>query len=289
MNKSKSRKALGRGLSNLIPIASEGSDGKNEIHSVAISSIKTNPYQPRTDFKEEEIKGLADSIDKQGLLQPVVVRKKENTYEIVSGERRFRAFKLLKKVTVPCIVKKGISDREMLELALIENIQREDLNEIEKAIAYQKLLLDYSYTHEQLSEQIGKSRTSITNSLRLLNLPEVIQNFVRCGKLSMGHARALLSLKNHDILSVADKIINENLSVREVEKMGASVKSIKPSGNKKKESASLDPDLKNLIEKLEYKFGTSISISDSNKKSGKLTFYFYGMDDLSRIIDLLLK
>ena len=289
MNKSKSRKALGRGLSNLIPISSENTDGKNEIHSVTISSIKTNPYQPRTDFNEEEIQGLAESIEKQGLLQPVVVRKKENGYEIISGERRFRAFKFLKKDTVPCIVKEGISDREMLELALIENIQREQLNEIEKAVAYQKLLLDYSYTHEQLSEQIGKSRTAITNSIRLLNLPEEIQGYVRAGTLSPGHARALLSLKNQDIVSVAKKIIEEALSVRDVEKLGNNAKKSKTNGkNENTEKQKIDPDLMNLIEKLEYKFGTSVHISDS-KKSGKIHLSYFGMEDLSRIVDLLLK
>ena len=140
MDKKNSRKALGRGLSNLIPAKFDDPDNNSEIHQIAIDRIETNPFQPRLDFDEEEIKGLAESIKTQGLLQPVVVRKKDNSYQIISGERRFRAFQFLKKDTVPCIVKNSVTDREMLELALIENVQREELNEIEKAIAYQKLL-----------------------------------------------------------------------------------------------------------------------------------------------------
>lgn len=290
MNKKGSRKALGRGLSNLIPVNFEESNENSEIHSVSIGSIKQNPFQPRHEFKEEEIKGLAESIDKQGLLQPVVVRKKEDHFEIISGERRIRAFQFLKKNDVPCIIKKGVSDREMLELALVENIQREELNEIEKAVAYQKLLLNYNYTHEQLSEQIGKSRTVITNTIRLLNLPEEIQQMVRNEKISMGHARALLSLKKLDPKEVAERIVNENLSVRDVENLYKS--SNKKNGNRKEKIENeihSDPDITSVIERLQYKFGTSVVISDSSKKKGKLSLLFFGKDDLTRIVDLLLK
>jgi ParB family chromosome partitioning protein len=283
MNKKAGRNALGRGLSNLIPTKIEEAFDKNEVHNIAISSIKTNPFQPRLDFNEEEIHGLADSIKKQGLLQPIVVRQKEDYFEIISGERRFRAFQYLKNDSVPCIVKKDISDREMLELALIENIQREELNEIEKAIAYQKLLLEYNYTHEQLSEQIGKSRTAITNSLRLLNLPEEIQKMVRNNEISMGHARALLSLSSEDVLSTAKRIVEEQLSVRDVENF---VKPIKKKGSIQKIEEK-EPDFKEVISRLEYKFGTSVNIQKSNKK-GTVSFQFFGDDDLTRLVDLLL-
>lgn len=291
MNKKNTRTVLGRGLSNLIPVNRVEALENDEIHEVAVASIKTNPYQPRIDFDETEIAGLAESIKNQGLLQPIVVRKKNDSYEIISGERRYRAFKFLKRDTVPCIVKVNVTDREMLELALIENIQREELNEIEKAIAYQKLILEYSYTHEQLSEHIGKSRTAITNTLRLLNLPEEIQIMLRKNQISMGHARALLTLnKDQQILS-ANKIISENLSVRDIEKLHQSPlkKESNKSLQKNQINVELDVDTKSIVDQLQYKFGTSITIHDLTKKKGTLSFDFFGKEDLSRIIDILLQ
>ena len=290
MNKKTSRKALGRGLSNLIPIKGEDSSDNNEIHEVSISSIQTNPFQPRNNFNEEEIKGLAESIKNQGLLQPIILRQKGDCFEIISGERRYRAFQYLKRDSVPSIIKQNISDREMLELALIENIQREELNEIEKAIAYQKLLLEYGYTHEQLSEHVGKSRASISNSLRLLNLPEEIQIMVRNNQISMGHARALLSLKGKDISLIAQRIIEEQLSVRDIENLSSSIKKnrkIKQGDNKQKDHND-DPDLNDIINRLQYKFGTSVGIQNGSKK-GCVSFIFFGREDLSRLIELLLK
>jgi ParB family chromosome partitioning protein len=290
MNKQNSRKALGRGLSNLIPTQFDNNEDNEEIHYIDINSVKTNPFQPRTDFDDEEIRGLAESIDNQGLLQPVVVRKKENSFEIISGERRFRAFKFLGKNKLPCIIKNQITDREMLELALVENIQREQLNEIEKAVAYQKLILECSYTHEQLSKQIGKSRTSITNSLRLLNLPEKIQGFVRKNKISMGHARALLSvIDEKEQIQLAQKIIDNNLSVRDIEKESQenSVKKKKISSTSKNIEIE-DPDILQVLDKLRYKYGTSVEIKNQSKDKGKLEISFYNQADLTRIVDLLL-
>lgn len=289
MNKqNQHRKALGRGLSNLIPTQVESSSNNEEIHLIDINAIRTNPFQPRTDFDEDEIKGLADSIENQGLLQPVVVRQKDNYYEIISGERRTRAFKLLKRDKVPCIIKNKVTDREMLELALVENIQREELNEIEKAIAYQKLLLECNYTHDELSKQVGKSRTVITNSLRLLNLPDDVQQMVRKNQISMGHARALLALQDSNlILNLANRIINENLSVRDIEKETQESK-----GNKKIKAIPvepmMDPDLANVVERLQYKFGTSVSIKQSTKDKGKVEFEYFNQQDLTRIVDILL-
>ncbi len=289
MNKqNQHRKALGRGLSNLIPTQVESSSNNEEIHLIDINAIRTNPFQPRTDFDEDEIQGLADSIENQGLLQPVVVRQKDNFYEIISGERRTRAFKLLKKDKVPCIIKNKVTDREMLELALVENIQREELNEIEKAIAYQKLLLECNYTHDELSKQVGKSRTVITNSLRLLNLPDEVQQMVRKNQISMGHARALLALQDSkQMLDLANRIINENLSVRDIEKETQESK-----GNKKIKiqpaEPLMDPDLANVVERLQYKFGTSVSIKQSTKEKGKLEFDYFNQQDLTRIVDILL-
>lgn len=292
MNKLPARRALGRGLSNLIPTGVEGdnSNSNEEISLLDITLIKTNPYQPRIDFKEEEIKGLAESIENQGLLQPVVVRQKDSHYEIISGERRFRAFSYLKRDKLPCIVKTKVTDREMLELALVENIQREELNEIEKAIAYQKLLLEFNYTHEELSKQVGKSRTVITNAIRLLNLPEEIQHMLRQEKISMGHARALLAVENDkEQLELARRIENEHLSVRDIEKESQNNKEKK---NQKvqirKKVEPLDPDTANVLERLQYKFGTAVKIKPSSENNGKIELEYYNNNDLMRIVDLLL-
>jgi len=289
MNKqNQHRKALGRGLSNLIPTQVESSSNNEEIHLIDINAIRTNPFQPRTDFDEDEIKGLADSIENQGLLQPVVVRQKDSFYEIISGERRTRAFKVLKRDKVPCIIKNKVTDREMLELALVENIQREELNEIEKAVAYQKLLLECNYTHDELSKQVGKSRTVITNSLRLLNLPDDVQQMVRKNQISMGHARALLALQDsNQIHDLANRIINENLSVRDIEKETQESKGSKKIKVQPAEPL-MDPDLANVVERLQYKFGTSVSIKQSTKDNGKVEFEYFNQQDLTRIVDILL-
>jgi ParB family chromosome partitioning protein len=293
MSNKTARRALGRGLSNLIPVtqAIETVQPGEEIQHLKIGSIRTNPFQPRLDFDDEEIKGLAESIENQGLLQPVVVRKKDNGFEIISGERRFRAFNYLKRETIPCIVRDKVTDREMLELALVENIQREQLNEIEKAIAYQKLLLECNYTHDELSKQVGKSRSVISNSLRLLNLPDKIQQLLRKDEISMGHARALLSIEDEaEQLNLAEKIVKDSLSVRDIEKVTQNTKEVKkePVQQSKKEPVSLDPDIANLLEKLQYKFGTSVSLKSQSSDNGKLEIQYFSQSDLVRIVDLLL-
>jgi len=297
MNKSSKRKALGRGLSNLIPIESEDTDSvANGSVEVEVSSITANPFQPRHEFNEEEIDGLAASIKSQGLLQPVVLRKKVDGYEIISGERRFRAMKKLNWDKIPAIIKSKVSDREMLELALVENIQRQNLNDIETALAYQQLLLDCGLSHEELSERVGKSRSSITNYLRLLKLPAAVQNSVRKGAIAMGHARAILAIDDaKKQKEIAEQIVENKLSVRDVEDIIKIIKGEKTKGNGKKrkenkEIASLDPDLQQCIERLQYRFGTSVKLSFVNNEIGKGKFEikFHSNDDLTRIMDLLL-
>jgi ParB family chromosome partitioning protein len=293
MNNKTARRALGRGLSNLIPVtqAVETIQPGEEIQKLKITAIRPNPFQPRLDFDDDEIKGLAESIENQGLLQPVVVRKKDDGFEIISGERRFRAFNYLKRETIPCIVRDKVTDREMLELALVENIQREQLNEIEKATAYQKLLLECNYTHDELSKQVGKSRSVISNSLRLLNLPDKIQQLLRKDEISMGHARALLSIEDEtEQLNLAEKIVKDSLSVRDIEKVTQNTKEVKkePSQQQKKESVTIDPDIANLLEKLQYKFGTSVSLKSLSSDNGKLEIQYFSQSDLVRIVDLLL-
>ena len=215
--------------------------------------------------------------------------QKRYHFEIISGERSFSAFWVLKRDKVPCIIKTQITDREMLELALVENIQREELNEIEIAIAYQKLLLECNYTHEQLSKQVGKSRTVITNSLRLLNLPDVIQQMVRKDHISMGHARALLSIEDEKKqLVLAKRAVEEQLSVREIEKESQVSKGQKKVAKVVKPPEMIDPDILNVLERLRYKFGTAVSFKESSKDKGKVEIEYYTKSDLLRIVDLLL-
>ncbi|MBD3322301.1 MAG: ParB/RepB/Spo0J family partition protein [Chitinivibrionales bacterium] len=289
MTKKKVRRALGRGLTNLIPVDSEEHGSNNEVVQIDAYSISTNPFQPRTDFDQEEIDGLAESIRAQGLIQPIIVRRKNNGFEIVSGERRFRALKQLKYETIPAIVKPQISDHDMLEMALVENIQREDLNEIEKAYAYQRLLLECNLSHEKLSERVGKSRSAITNSLRLLKLPGELQKYVRKGILSMGHARALCALDNEkEQKNLAKQIVEQGLSVRECERISKGEQSpARKNRTLKKTVQQIDPDTRNLIEKLEQHFGTPVALKTQPGGRGKIEISFLGNDDLNRILDIL--
>lgn len=213
-----SRRALGRGLTNLIPQDSEEKGSDNEVVLVDTNSIRPNPYQPRKQFDDAEIEGLAESIKTQGLLQPVVLRKKVDGYEIISGERRMRALKLLGNDKIPCLVKPKITDREMIEMALVENIQREDLNEIEQGLAFQRLMLECDLSHDELAKRVGKSRSVVTNTLRLLKLPQEVQQRLVQGEITMGHARALLSIDGAQLQKeMGEKIVAQKLSVREVE------------------------------------------------------------------------
>ena len=302
MNKPQSnkRKALGKGISNLIPTHSEDEDKSGEIQIVDINAIDTNPYQPRVDFDEDEIAGLAESIRNQGLLQPVVLRKNGDRYQIISGERRFRAFRHLKRDSVQCIVKTNVSDKDMLELALVENIQREQLNEIEKAFAYQKLIQEFGYTHEQLADQIGKSRSVITNALRLLNLPEEIRLMVGRNEISAGHARAILSLETEEKqFEAARRIVEDKLTVRDVELLAQQGKA--PAVSAEKKPAAIErpasspaaeppqtPDITSILERLQYKFGTPLRLKIMGNGKGRVEIDYFSEDDLVRVFDILL-
>lgn len=293
------RKALGRGLANLIPTGpaeAEGNDG-GEIHSVDISAIDPNPYQPRKDFDESEIAGLAESIKNQGLLQPIVLRKKGIRYEIISGERRFRAFRRLRRDTVPCYVRGNVSDNEMLELALVENIQREELNEIEKAIAYKKLLEQCGYTHDALAQKVGKSRAAVTNSMRLLNLPDEVQEMLRKNQLSMGHARAVLAIEGADAQrEAARRILQDGLTVRDAENIvktekGGGAEQAKPAeaaGPASSATEPEDPNIAHILEQLRYRFGTHVRLKAAGDGKGRLEIEYFSEDDLTRLLDILL-
>jgi len=285
-----SRRALGRGLTNLIPVDSEEKGSDNEVVLVDANAIHPNPFQPRREFKNDELAGLAESIRTQGLLQAIILRKKQDGYEIISGERRFRALKILGQDKVPSIIKPKVSDREMMEMALVENIQREDLNDIEQAKAFQRLLQECGLSHEELSKRVGKSRSAITNTLRLLKLPVEIQQYIVNGEISTGHARALLAVDDSKlIMEMVEKIISQKLSVREIEESTQKIKESKDgktTGRKAKDNAQKDPNLVALVEKLQYKLGTQVTITMKANAKGIIEIHFFGNDDLNRIIEI---
>jgi ParB family chromosome partitioning protein len=286
-----SRRALGRGLTNLIPVDSEEKGSDNEVVLVDAESIHPNPFQPRREFDNDELSGLAESIKNQGLLQAIILRKKQDGYEIISGERRFRALKILGQDKIPSIIKPKVTDREMMEMALVENIQREDLNDIEQARAFQRLLQECGLSHEDLSKRVGKSRSAITNTLRLLKLPQEVQLLVVKGDISTGHARALLSVEDpKQLMEMVAKIVSQKLTVRDIEDSVQKLKEKKhgkPMVVKRKNDLERDPNILAVLEKLQYRFGTQVSITRKNDNNGKVEIHFFSREDLNRIIDLL--
>lgn len=259
---------------------------KNGVLEIDIKLIEMNPDQPRKVFNEEQIKGLAESIKENGLINPITLREKGGKFQIISGERRFRAFKFLERNKVPALVLKNIADSKMLELTLVENIQREDLNAIEIAKSYKKLIYDLNIKQEELANRVGKSRSAVSNSMRILDLSENIQNMILQGKLTEGHARAILSLPSEkERENFAKIIVEKNYSVRECERI---VKEKKESKNiQSKETPKKDPNIKKLENDLEKIFSTKVNVIDKNGKEGKIIIEYYSTDDLSRIMDML--
>ncbi|HAY3874680.1 MULTISPECIES: ParB/RepB/Spo0J family partition protein [unclassified Clostridium] len=279
---------LGKGLSSLIP-ENDFQDSNNEqVISIDINLIKPNKDQPRKHFDNEKLIELANSIKEHGIIQPIVVRKENQFYVIIAGERRWRAAKLLNLKEVPIIIKE-LSDVEVVQISLIENIIREDLNPIEEATAYNKLLNDFNLTQEEISKQVSKSRSAIANSLRLLNLDERIQGYLIEGVLSEGHGRAILALENkEDQYVVAQKVIDENLNVRQTELLVRSY--YKDDNNKyKKINNKSENDIyyKDIRTKLENHFNTKVCISNNSKNKGKIEIEYYSPEDLQRIIEIL--
>ena len=259
---------------------------KNGVLEIDIKLIETNPDQPRKVFNEDEIKGLAESIKENGLINPITLREKDGKYQIISGERRFRAFKFLERNKVPALVLKNIADSKMLELTLVENIQRADLNAIEIARSYKKLIYDLNIKQEELANRVGKSRSAVSNSMRILDLSENIQNMILQGKLTEGHARAILSLQSEkERENFAKLIVEKNYSVRECERIVKEKKEAKNAPNK--ETPKKDPNIKKLENDLEKIFSTKVNVIDKNGKEGKIIIEYYSADDLSRIMDML--
>ena len=253
-------------------------ENENEL---PLEKIERCFFQPRTVFDEQSLQALSESIKEKGILQPILVRSKGDKYEVIAGERRFQAAKLAGLATIPAIVK-NLTDRETLEIALIENIQRENLSAIDEANGLNRLLEEYGHTQENLGQIIGKSRTYITNSLRLLSLPEDVQQMIIDGKLTAGHARALIGLENAS--SLAKIIADEGLSVREAEKL-ASENKIKPV--KIRYVQPLDAQLKSIMSDLEKKLGLKVKISAGKKGNGSVTLKYDNPAQLSKLLDIL--
>ena len=297
------KSALGKGLDSLItdkvgmnkqPETKTATPKKNEktIEGILvnINKIEPNREQPRKNFDEDALLELSESIKQFGMLQPLLVKEKDGYYEIIAGERRWRAAKMANLKEVPVIIKK-LSDQEMVEISLIENIQRENLNPIEEAIAYKRLLTEFKLKQDEIAERVSKSRTAVTNSMRLLKLNEKVQQMVIDDMISTGHARALLGIENLEKqYVVAQKIFDEKLSVRETEKLVKKLQQEKEKTTPEKEN-KLDPTLTAICHDLEEKmktiFGTKVAINQKDNKKGKIEIEYYSMEELDRIMDLL--
>lgn len=283
MNK-KLGKGLGKGLDALIPSLSIGEN--DNVVNVPLSRLRANPYQPRHSFDEEGLRELAESIRQHGVIQPIIVRSVLKGYEIIAGERRTRASALAGRTDIPAVVRE-FTDQQVMEIALIENVQRENLNAMEIAVAYQSLMDEFKMTQEELSVKVGKSRSHIANFLRLLTLPEEVKDFVSRGTLSMGHAKAIVGLKNPSIqIQLAEQAIREGWSVRDLEE------AVQEAGNKAKNKAKnklkrRDPYIENVEESLREHFKTSVKIKPGSQEKGKIELSYYNQQDLQRLLDLL--
>jgi len=278
-----SKRGLGRGLSALIPSASQESHTSEDVRELAIELISPNPDQPRTDMDEQGIAELSDSITKVGLLQPIIVRPRGEGYQIIAGERRWRACRLAGLARVPVKVL-GVSDTESLEIALIENLQRDDLNSIEEARGYRKLLSEHQITQAELADKVSKSRSAITNALRLLDLPEEIQDMVYAGSLTAGHARAVLSVPDEATRSkLAHKVVAEGLSVREAENLAR----LFAAGQTDREPRPATPkSFKVVARKLRRMFATNVRVKQGKDKN-KIEIEFRTEEDLERIVSMI--
>lgn len=298
MAKATKKQALGRGLSALlkdpdndIKSAEDNNADKviGNIVEIDINSIEVNPFQPRTNFSEESLRELASSIKELGIIQPITVRKLEfNKYQLVSGERRYRASKLVGLQTIPAYIRIA-NDQETLEMALVENIQRQDLDPIEIALSYQRLIDEINLTQEQMSDRVGKKRSTIANYLRLLKLDPIIQTGIRDGFITMGHGRALINIENQgDQLDIYEKIVSDKLSVRETETLVRNYQQEKSTDAKTQKTQQEFPKyVKKGIKDFSEYFGHKIDVKISKNGKGALTIPFHSEEDFNRIIKLV--
>ena len=295
-------RGLGKGLDSLIPNAlgetktkkettvkskTETTEGKEPQTLVKITKVEPNREQPRKNFDEDALQELADSIKQFGLLQPILVQDRKDYYEIIAGERRWRAAKLAGLKEVPVIIR-NYTEQEIVEISLIENIQREDLNPIEEAQAYKRLLTEFHLKQDEVAERVSKSRAAVTNSIRLLKLNEEVQRMVVDEMISTGHARALLAVENpEEQYTLAQRIFDEKLSVRDVEKL---VKNLhKPAKPKKVDDKTMQVIYQDIEEKLKQKLGRKVIVTSKGEGYGKIEIEFYNHEDLDRLLDVLNK
>lgn len=278
------RRALGKGIGALIPQRQE-TEHKEEVLYVSAEQIRPNPFQPREDFDEDSIKELAQSIREKGVIQPLLVRRSGDNFELIAGERRLRAAKSLGLKEIPILVR-NVEDVDSLEIALIENIQRQGLNPIEEARAYQHLMDKFHMTQEAMSEVLGKARVTISNTMRLLKLPHEIQMEIKNGRISYGHGRALIEIEDINLQrKFAQEVISKGLSVRELESL---IKTRRPVGIKRKAGASAqrEPAVAVLEEALQHALATKVRIA-KRKKRGHIVIDFYSQEDLERITNII--
>jgi ParB family chromosome partitioning protein len=273
------RRGLGKGLGALISIEDTDESG---IRQIRVNDIEPNTDQPRKNFDDEKISQLAESIKKHGVVQPIIVRKEGDIYRIVAGERRWRACRMAGLSVIPAMIRE-LSDRQGMEIALIENLQREDLNPIEEAEAYQRLIEEYDMTQEEISDIIGKSRPAIANSLRLLNLDGNIRDYLITGEITSGHARALLALEDRGVQAkAAEEIISKGINVRDTEKL---VKRLLSNKKATKKKYKMNAEIQEIEERLKSIFGTKVRIMDNNRK-GKIVIEYYSYEELDRILEM---
>jgi ParB family transcriptional regulator, chromosome partitioning protein len=293
----KRKSGLGRGLGSLLEgnkytgkTESSTLNEVNTIADIAIDKIQTNPYQPRTHFDQAALEELAESIKIQGIIQPITVRQlDQNTYQLISGERRYQASKIAGLTVIPAYIRKA-DDQQMLEMALIENIQRENLNAIEIALSYQRLLTECSLKQEELGDRVGKKRTTVTNYLRLLKLPPDIQIALRDNLISMGHARALINIDTiEQQLDVFKEVVAKELSVRKVEELVRNLQNAKkkPDNQQQLQFNKYEGELKTVESKLTSQFGTKIQVKANNDGKGEIKIPFVSVDELNRILEIL--
>lgn len=282
------KKGLGKGLAALLPEENDlkinESINENKILEVKINQIEPNKNQPRKNFDDEKLLKLSESIKANGIIQPIIVKKEKEIYRIIAGERRWRAARLAGLTHVPVIIK-DMSDDKLLETALIENLQREDLNPIEEAEAYERLLNEYNMTQEQLSLIVGKSRPAIANALRLLNLGDKVKGYIISGEITSGHARALVAIEDKELqIKIAEEIIKNDLSVRETEKL------VKRLLNEKRENKKSRNDMQeeyiNIEDRLKHILGTKVKLMHGKNK-GKILIEYYSVDELERLLNIM--
>lgn len=294
------KKGLGKGLDSLIPDnksmksvtsektveSKEDAAAKSGVQVMKINEVEPNRDQPRKNFDEDALLELSDSIKQFGVLQPLLVRKRKDYYEIIAGERRWRAAKLAGVKEVP-VIEKEYTDQEILEIGLIENIQRENLNPIEEAIAYKRLLDEFNLKQDEVAERVSKSRTAVTNSMRLLKLSDKVQQMIIDDMISTGHARALLAIDDPELqYTLANKIFDEKLSVRETEKLVKEIKN--PKKPKEKKPVANSFIYQDLEEKMKSVFGTKVSIASKGKGKGKIEIEYYSDDELEHLFDMMM-